>query len=80
MITYVAFQRPVNLTQAGDEFWSASEMRQKHITCTDKNNHILFTYKTAKGVERRTKVPLTNIAYVSEEDDPKPEKKGEDKL
>lgn len=74
MITYVSFQRPVNILPEGTEYWSAGERRHEGITCTDKGNHLLFTLTTAKGVQRRIKVPLTNISSVTEEGEDKPTK------
>lgn len=74
MITYVQFQRPVTITSIGQEFWSATEARHKDIACEDKGNHLLFS-TTIAGKSRRVRVPLTNIAQVTEEGDaPKKEK------
>jgi hypothetical protein len=74
LITYVSFHHPVTLTQQGDEFWSATERRHERISCVDKSNHMLFAWTNAKGQAQRVKVPLTNIAFVTEIDDDKPAK------
>lgn len=74
MITFVSFQRPVNITASGADYWSATDDRHKGITCTDKGNHLAFEYTVHSKdgpVAKRTRVPLTNIAFVTEDADEK---------
>jgi len=76
MITFVQFQKPVNMGAQGSDDWALS--KHTNITCTDKGNHLLFEYEvnTSKGkVQKRTRVPLTNIAFVTEDVEPSAPKK-----
>lgn len=75
MITSVTFHVPVVFVSVGTEHWSLvdSQLNGKScsgVTCTDKSTHMLFTVEV-RGKRRRIRVPLTNIAQVTEEDEPK---------
>jgi hypothetical protein len=72
-ISFVQFVHPVTIGQQGRESWSAKQEASHSsahgkTTCVDKNNHLLFTYE-AGTVKQRIKVPLTNIAFVTEMDE-----------
>lgn len=72
MITFVSFQHPVNIIAQGADYWSATDDKHKGITCTDKGNHLAFEYTVNSKdgpVAKRTRVPLTNIAFVTEDAD-----------
>lgn len=78
MIVSVVFQKPVVFVSVGTDYWSATNSAFNGVTCEDKGNHLRFV-TTVKNKRRIIKVPLTNIAQVTEEEDPDeptPPKKG----
>lgn len=73
MITFVQFRSPVTIGQQGRESWSAKEAAAQSAahgktTVTDKNSYLLFTYE-AGVIKQRIRVPLGNIAFITEMDE-----------